>query len=314
MAFSATSILRGSSPTRAKKERKKERKKAIIIDILSSKSRKLRWTSSILSANNMTTPTSKIVAIIASTIVIISVLLISCSSNRIARWLSERYLYFKDFSKLSKEAEALAAETVEIKKAIIEDTTDRASLASISEADDWDNSIRIGLTTWRDLIWPEGDSGSDGEIRSWRKSNAPDVVKERKRMIGVMRARCKEGLSLRKALRPQLQRIHLGLIAWSDLNIRAAYTIGASADLVLANRIWTTAGQAASWCNPTMRWIRGCVMGAFEMGLKMKLTMNRLKDMDACRLISHSALLTTGDLPYPFARPWGLSHLHLLEQ
>lgn len=127
----------------------------------------------------MTIPTSKLVAIIVSGIVIISVLLISCSSNRIARWLSERYLYFKDFSKLSKEADALAAETVQIKKAVIENTTDRVNLASISEAEDWDTSIRIGLTAWKDLIWPEGDSGSDGEIRSWRKSNAPDAVKER---------------------------------------------------------------------------------------------------------------------------------------
>jgi hypothetical protein len=170
----------------------------------------------------MTIPTSKLVAIIVSTIVIISILLISCSSNRIARWLSERCLYFNEFSKLSKEADALAAETVEIKKAVIEDTKDRVSLASISEAEDWDTSIRIGITTWRDLIWPEGDSGSDGEIRSWRKPNAPDAVKERKRMIGVMRARCKDGLDFRKALRPQLQCIHLGLIARSDLNIRAA--------------------------------------------------------------------------------------------
>jgi hypothetical protein len=46
-----------------------------------------------------------------------------------------------------------------------------------------------------------------------------------------------------------------------------------------------------------------------EMRLGMKLTMNRLKDMAACRLISHIALLTTGDLPNTFARPWGLSHL-----
>lgn len=174
----------------------------------------------------MTIPTSMLVAIIVSTIVIISVLLNSCPINRIAHWLSERYLCFNDFSKFSKEADALAAETVEIKRAVTEDTTDLASLASISEADDWDTSIRIGLTTWRDLIWPEEDSGCDGEIRRWRKSNAPDAVKERKRMIGVMRARCKEGLGFRKGLRPQLQRIHLGLIVRSDLNIRAAYNGG----------------------------------------------------------------------------------------
>jgi hypothetical protein len=48
------------------------------------------------------------------------------------------------------------------------------------------------------------------------------------------------------------------------------------------------------------------------MRLGMKLTINRLKEMAACRLISHSALLTTGDLPNMFAKPWRLSHL--LEQ
>lgn len=123
-------------------------------------------------------------------------------------WPRNRHLYLKDFSNLSKEADALAEETEEIKDAINEDiTSDRASVALLSEVDEWDTSIRICLVIWRDLI----DSDTSGEENLSGKSE--EVGKEWKRVIGEMRTRCKEGLALRKQLGPQLQKMYQELIA-----------------------------------------------------------------------------------------------------
>jgi hypothetical protein len=124
-------------------------------------------------------------------------------------WPRNRRLYLKDFSILSKEADALAEETEEIKGARNEDiTTDRASLALLSEADEWDTSIRICLVTWKDLM----DSDASGE-KNWSEKSEAVGKETRKRVIGEMRARCKEGLAIRKQLGPQLQKLHQELIA-----------------------------------------------------------------------------------------------------
>jgi len=136
-------------------------------------------------------------------------LFLSCCLETVLRWPDRRLR--KELAKLSREAEALAEETQSIKTAVNESiTTDRAvrstNLALLSEADEWDTSIRICLTTWKDLVSPEDDSDTDSE--SWKTQSAEEGrTQHGKYMIGMMRARCRESLARRRELRPQLQAI-----------------------------------------------------------------------------------------------------------
>ncbi|KAN0115361.1 hypothetical protein V8E51_004905 [Hyaloscypha variabilis] len=75
----------------------------------------------------------------------------------------------REFDKLSREAEALAEETQSIRAVVNEVIiTDRAvrsaNLALLSEADEWDTSMRICLTTLEDLMSLSlSDNSSDTE-------------------------------------------------------------------------------------------------------------------------------------------------------
>jgi hypothetical protein len=134
-------------------------------------------------------------------------LLLCCCLVTIMRWEGR---LSREFDKLSREAEALAEETQSIRAVVNEVIiTDRAvrsaNLALLSEADEWDTSIRICLMTLEDLMSLSlSDNSSDTE-----KFQSDSVEKERhgKHMINMMRARCQESMGRRKALRWQLQRI-----------------------------------------------------------------------------------------------------------
>ncbi|PMD36923.1 hypothetical protein L207DRAFT_569064 [Hyaloscypha variabilis F] len=134
-------------------------------------------------------------------------LLLCCCLVTIMRWEGR---LSREFDKLSREAEALAEETQSIRAVVNEVIiTDRAvrsaNLALLSEADEWDTSIRICLMTLEDLMSLSlSDNSSDTE-----KFQSDAVEKERhgKHMINMMRARCQESMGRRKALRRQLQRI-----------------------------------------------------------------------------------------------------------
>ena len=136
-------------------------------------------------------------------------LFLSYCLESILHWPDRRLR--KELAKLSREAKALAEETRSIKTTINNDSvTDRAvrstNLALLSEADEWDTSIRVCLTTWRDLVSPEDDSDSDTE--SWKAEAAEKgTTQHGKYMMGMMRARCRESLARRRELRPQLQRM-----------------------------------------------------------------------------------------------------------
>jgi len=68
----------------------------------------------------MTTPISKLIGpIIVSAIAIVNILICACL-RAILHW-QDRGLYIKDFSKLSREASALAEETEGIKEDVNED-------------------------------------------------------------------------------------------------------------------------------------------------------------------------------------------------
>jgi hypothetical protein len=135
------------------------------------------------------------------------VFLLCCCLVTIMRWEGQ---LSREFDKLSREAEALAEETQSIRAVVNEViTTDRAvrsaNLALLSEADEWDTSIRICLMTLEDLMSLSlSDNTSDGE-----SFHSYSAKKERhgKHMINMMRARCRESMARRKALRRQLQRI-----------------------------------------------------------------------------------------------------------
>ncbi|KAH8779731.1 hypothetical protein F5882DRAFT_406846 [Hyaloscypha sp. PMI_1271] len=160
----------------------------------------------------MTTPISKLISpFLVSAIAIIVLLLHICIS--LWKHRRTRSSSAKDFKKLSNEATTLSAETERIRRAANESSTaDRtvriAHLALLCEADEWDTAIRICLVTWEDIILPNSsigdeESGKRDAIGNGRQNG------HGKQMIGVMHARCKEGLARRKELGPQLQLIHL---------------------------------------------------------------------------------------------------------
>jgi hypothetical protein len=160
----------------------------------------------------MTTPVSKLISPSLVSAIAIIVLLLHIG---ISLWKHRRTRRFsaKDFKKLSNEATTLSAETERIRREANESSTaDRtvriAHLALLCEADEWDTAIRICLVTWEDIILRNSSIGDEesGKRDAIGKGRQNDHGKQ---MIGLMHARCKEGLARRKELGPQLQRIHL---------------------------------------------------------------------------------------------------------
>jgi hypothetical protein len=164
------------------------------------------------SISNMVTPIAKlgsavILAAIATIMVLTRVVISTWSCRRV------REPEFSAFSTLLTQAIELAAETQRFRREVDEDmTTGRiirtADLAVLSEANEWDTSIRICLTAWEDLLQLDVCT-SDEESG---KGVGMDEER-RKELLGTMAARCREGMARRKELGPQLKHMHLESIS-----------------------------------------------------------------------------------------------------
>jgi hypothetical protein len=161
------------------------------------------------------TPTSKLVVLVLMSTIAI-VLLLLCIAFVLWKHHTTHGSCARDFERLSEEATVLSAETERIRRQVSEsNTTDRtvriANLALLAEADEWDTSIRICLTTWEDILSPKSGVSDEesGKRDAFEKGRKEDRGKY---MISMMHAGCKEGLARRKELGPQLQRIHLSTL------------------------------------------------------------------------------------------------------
>lgn len=123
---------------------------------------------------------------------------------------NSRGFYPKEFEQYSTEARALAFQTMRIRREIDYETT--ANLATqtankelLDSADEWDTGINLTLVAWRGFLHPEQVLLGTERVREGDRMMRKRRKAHSRYVIGLMRARCKEGIRHRNSLSAQLQ-------------------------------------------------------------------------------------------------------------
>jgi hypothetical protein len=131
-----------------------------------------------------------------------------------------RGFYLNDYRKLILEARSLSAETLRVKREVEHDiSADKVTRSKnreiIKTAEDWDNGIRMALTAWEDVMQtatsssssPSSKKGPAGDTDDEKDCEANIEAKDAghgRYIIGIMRAKCIEGIERRKEVSLQM--------------------------------------------------------------------------------------------------------------
>jgi len=126
------------------------------------------------------------------------------------RQWSRRGFYFKDFQKLSEEAQQLSEGSTKIRCDVDQDDTAEWSIKTanrkmVATAVECDTGILIALAAWDDIMRPDEGQASDIESQKGAKLKEKSLGRY---IIRLMRNQVLDGIKRRKELSIQLQQMH----------------------------------------------------------------------------------------------------------